>query len=270
MAVAIVVSVLAALAVGLLANRYVRPFATAEVQGIKLESMIAPVLTLAVILLAFVLVETFASFGRAKESAGEEARKVDFQFELAGNLPRPEAREMQGVTACYARVIAELEWPLTADEETAPEADAWTGRMRDGYARLARRGGEQPFALLLETERERGEARSARLTEARPALPAEVTILMIATTGLGVLALASFTLASVGRNTQIFAIAALAVILVVVQLTILDLDRPYSGVMEVQPTDIERIAEELAEDFEVTYPDAALPCDEQGREVGPA
>ena len=66
MAVVIIVAITLALVIGLLANRYVRPFATSELQGIKLETLVSPVMALTVLLLAFVLVQTFTSFQRGQ------------------------------------------------------------------------------------------------------------------------------------------------------------------------------------------------------------
>jgi cytochrome bd-type quinol oxidase subunit 2 len=72
-----------ALICGLMANRYVRPFAKTEVQGVKLEALVGPVVSLTVLLLAFTLVTVYGSFLRAQTSAAEETRKVDYQFEMA-------------------------------------------------------------------------------------------------------------------------------------------------------------------------------------------
>lgn len=265
MSIAIVVCLLLAVVAGLVANRFVRPFAKSEVQGVKLEALVSPMVTLSVLLLAFVLVQTFASFTRARDSEGDEARKIDFLYETAGYAPERQAVQLQGAVACYARVMAELEWPTTGEGRTAPEASVWTGQMRGVYGELIRQGGDQPFPILIATDKERGEARSRRLTEARPALPTAITILMIAATTLGVFALATFTLPNVQRNTQIFALAGLTTVLIVVQLAIADLDRPYSGVIQVSSTDLERVAADLGEDFGEDHPGRPLPCDEQGR-----
>lgn len=265
MSVLIVVCLLTAVAAGLVANRFVRPFAKSEVQGVKLEALVSPMVTLSVLLLAFVLVQTFASFGRARDSAGDEARKVDFLFETAGYAPPRQAVELQAAVACYARVMAELEWPTTGEGRTAREASVWTGQMRGVYATLIEQGGEQPFPILIATDKERGEARSRQLTEARPALPTAITILMIGATTIGLFVLATFTLPTVQRNTQMFALGGLTIVLVVVQLAIADLDRPYSGVIRVSPTDLERVAGDLGEDFAEDHTGRPLPCDEQGR-----
>jgi hypothetical protein len=255
-----------AFAVGMVANRYVRPFATSEVQGVKLEALIGPVMSLTVLVLAFVLVQVFASFARARDSASDEARKVDFLYELGGYVPADVAgQDMRAASACYARTIAFLEWPDVGTGRTAPEASAWTGMLRAAYTELVEAGGEQPLPLILQTDKERGEARSRRLTEARPALPGLMSSLLLVASTAGVLALATFTLPNVRRRVQLGAIGTLTILLVLVQFTILDMDRPYDGLIVVNAVDMTRVAGDLGEDFAEDHPDAELPCDGEGR-----
>ncbi len=86
---------------------------------------------------------------------------------------------------------------------------------------------------------------------------------MIISTSVAVLGLSTFTLPTVRRRVQLGAVSALALMLVLVQLTIADIDRPYDGLIAVEPVDIERVADDLSED----YPTRPLPCDPSGNEV---
>jgi hypothetical protein len=43
-----------------------------------------------------------------------------------------------------------------------------------------------------------------------------------------------------------------------------DLDEPFDGLNELEPTEMERISIGLEEDFATFAPDATLPCDEEG------
>ena len=43
------------------------------------------------------------------------------------------------------------------------------------------------------------------------------------------------------------------------------MDRPYSGLIEVPSTDLDRVAGDLGEDYPEDWPGRELPCDEQGR-----
>jgi cytochrome bd-type quinol oxidase subunit 2 len=256
--------VLVALVVGVVANRYVRPFAKSEVQGVKLEALINPAMTLAVLLLAFILVQVFASYVRAKESAGDEARKVDYLFEVSGFTPEPIRADLRAAVTCYARAVAVQEWPGLSEGRASPAVGPWTGELREAYQALAAQSVDQPFPIVLATDKERGEARSRRLTEARPAVPVPLTVLMVLASTVAIAGLGTFTLPSVRRRVQIGAITALAGMLILVQVTIIDIDRPYDGLIAVTAIDMERVAADLAEDYAEDYPQRALPCDPAG------
>ncbi|KAB7746521.1 hypothetical protein GA707_03265 [Nostocoides sp. F2B08] len=92
--IVIVASLSIAIVAGMFANRFVRPFATTEVQGVKLEALVGPLVSLTVLLLAFTLVTIFGSFQRAQFSASEEARKVDHQFEMAQLASEPQRQQL--------------------------------------------------------------------------------------------------------------------------------------------------------------------------------
>lgn len=265
----IAVIVGAALIAGLFANRYVRPFAKSEVQGVKLEALVGPFVSLTVLLLAFTLVTVFASFQRAQTSAAEEARKVDHQFEMAQYLNEPERQNLSAATTCYALAVANYEWDSMAQGRTASQVSPWTGQMRDAYAFMVKdeEVASSVMSAIFTADRDRGEARSKRLTESRPAVPIELKFLLIFTASIGIFALATFTLPSVRRRVQIGALTGLAIVFVLFLAVITDMDESYSGIVSVPPVDIVRVAGDLLEDYQEEYPQTPLPCDETGQEV---
>jgi hypothetical protein len=94
-----------------------------------------------------------------------------------------------------------------------------------------------------------------------------IKVILILTATVGLLALATFTLPLVRRRVQIGALAALATLLTVMLLAIDDVDRPYEGLVRVDPVDMQRVAADLREDFVELNPGVPLPCDEQGLPV---
>lgn len=58
-----------------------------DVQGIKTEHIVSPMVTLAVFLSAFVVAQATSSYRSATDQAGNEAGAVDQFFETAGLLP---------------------------------------------------------------------------------------------------------------------------------------------------------------------------------------
>ena len=152
-----------ALLIGLLANRWVRPFAKSEVQGVKLELLISPLLTLTVLLLAFVLVQVFASFRASKDASGLEAGRVVFEFDIAGYYDDPIAEPMQSALVCYARAVAHQDWPaLAGDPELSPAAGRWGAALDIPLAKLREIDNGQPYGTLLAADKERSDGR--RLT----------------------------------------------------------------------------------------------------------
>jgi hypothetical protein len=260
----------AALAAGLLANRWVRPFADSEVKGVKLEALVGPIMSLTVLLVAFTLVNVFASYNRAVQSAAEEARKVDFLYELGGYVPDAAIQvELQSGVACYAAAVSGPEWDVMADGRTSPAVSPWTRQIRGSIDQVTQSETPSPvISAVLTADKERGEARSRRLTEARPAVPTLLYWLLIASAAIGVFALATFTLPYVSRRVQFGVLVLLAVLLSLFIGMIRDLDRPYDGLISVEATDMTRVAGDLAEDWAEDHPGIPLPCDDRGESIG--
>jgi hypothetical protein len=258
-----------ALVAGLIANRYVRPFAKSEIQGVKLEALVGPIVSLTVLLIAFTLVTVFASFQRGQTAAADEARKVDNQFETAQYLNEPERQEVLAATTCYALAVSTYEWEAMADGRTASEVSPWTKAIRAGYADMVKADNVPSgvMSALLAADRDRAEARSKRLTEARPAVPTELKFLLVLSASLGILALGTFTLGYISRKVQIGVLSILALVFVLFLAAISDMDRPYDGIIAAPPDDITRVAGELLEDYQEMYPGKTLPCDETGRSL---
>lgn len=259
--------VITALVVGLIANRFVRPFAKSEVQGVKLEALVGPIVSLTVLLLAFTTVTVYASYQRAQQSASDEARKVDNQFEMAAYLKEPERREVLSGITCYGLAVTNYEWQTMSESKTAPEVSPWTKQIRAGYAKMAAADNvpSSVMSALFTADRDRGEARSKRLTEARPAVPNEIKFLLVMSASLGILALATFTLGYVSRTVQIGVLSILALVFILFLAAITDMDRPYDGLIAVSNEDITRVSASMVEDYEALYPGEPLPCDESGK-----
>ncbi len=260
--------IVGALLVGLVANRFVRPFAKTEVQGVKLETLTGPIVSVTVLLLAFTLVTVYQSFLRGATAAADEARKVDYQFEMGQLLKEPERQQIMSAMVCYASAVASYEWATMEQGRTAPEVSPWTRQIRAGVATMVQRDdvASSVMGSLLTADRDRGEARSRRLTEAQPSVPTELKALLVLTASIGILVLATFTLGSVNRRVQIGVLTALSSVFILFLAAITDLDKPYDGLIATEPTDITRVAGDLREDYLEEYPSVPLPCDETGRE----
>ena len=262
----IIVVLSVALVAGLVANHWVRPFAKSEVQGVKLELLVSPLLTLSVLLLAFLLVQVYASYKTVRDASSEEAGKVLAEFDISGYLPPEYAAPLQSSVVCYSRSVAEIEWGKL-DEGAAVDRTVshWGNKIDEPMAQLAAERSDQPYGTLLSVDRERAEARRKRITEARPSVPVELTLLLLGISALGVFSLAAFTLPYVSRRVQVGALLVLVTALGGMQLMLVEIDGKYDGVVAVEPTDLRAANELMTAKFEAKTPGDELPCDDQGR-----
>ena len=123
------------------------------------------------------------------------------------------------------------------------------------------------LSSVLNADRERAQARSRRLTEARPSVPTLLFALLIASAATGIFVLAAFTLPDLGRRVQIGVLAVLGTLLALFIGLIFDMDRPYRGLVAGEATDMTRVAGDLTEDWAEDHSGVALPCDDRGEMV---
>ncbi|HDY83927.1 MAG: hypothetical protein DRQ65_05195 [Gammaproteobacteria bacterium] len=260
----------AAVIVGVIANTRVRPYAKSEVQGVKLELMVSPLLALTTLLLAFVLVQVFTSYNRAKLSAGDEAGRVAGEFRLLQYLNDEHTITGQSALICYARAVVNLEWPIMAESnmEVVPEVSQWGALLTDVLTDVAATRTSQPFGVIISTERDRIDARRRRIAETRPAVPGAVTWLMLGVSAVAILSIATFTLPYVARRVQIGSLTLLTFVFATMQIAILEIDSKYDGWIRVGPEEMELISKVMEQHFVDHYPDFVLPCDADGQKPG--
>ncbi len=251
-----------ALGVGVLASTTVQRRASEGDDGLKLDLVVSPLLTLTALLLAFVLVQVFSSYTRVKLSTGEEAGMVVGEFKQFGLLPEPYATRGQTNMVCYARAVAEVEWPqLGKGLRVAPEPGFWIARLDVDLRELADRRSNPPFGSIVNTDRERIDARRSRLMEARPAVPPPVTWLMLAVSAVSILSIAMITPVARARRLQIAMFSLLAAVFAAVQITIIEIDDKFDGLIRVEPEEMRLVLGVM----EQVLADTELPCDAQGR-----
>jgi hypothetical protein len=255
-----------AVAVGVIANHWVRPFAKTEVQGIKLEVLIKPLLTLTVLLLSFVLVQAFSSYNRVRSAESEEARRLAFEYEVGGYFDDDIALPVQTALVCYGRAVASVEWPaLAGGIQLHPLPTQWAGEVEMVLAQIAASDDtDQPYGTLLGADRDRADARGKRIIEAEPAVPFSVRLLMVLVSAVALAAIAAFTLPYISRGVQIGALVVMAVVFLAMHWTIYEIDHKFDGVIQVEPVEMILLSTAMADQFAERHPDVVLPCDERG------
>lgn len=232
----------------------------------------APVVTITALLLSFSLVNVWGSFAEATQRAGDEAIAVDYQSDMAQVIPdATTSTELEAVLVCYARSIAGPEWRAMSDsgEATAPEVDTWTDRLqRDiGLLGAKKTGASAVEREFISADKERGTARSQRLTEARVSIPEPITLLMLAAAAVSIIVLAWANLPARNRRLHVMALVLVTLLFFGLITVITELDSPYWGAIDIEATDMSRVAADEAADFAERHPGSQLPCDDEGRQV---
>ncbi|MFE5794232.1 hypothetical protein ACFQ8C_16850 [Streptomyces sp. NPDC056503] len=263
-----VVAMAAALAAGLFANQVRRRRRAGDADGdgeeASVSDLISPLETLAVLLVAFVIVVAAESYGAASTAVEAEAGRVDQLYEVADYAPEPQRERLQAAAVCYARAIQAVEWPLMAEGGAkSPYASVWSTGFRTHFKELAHQD-DATFGLLVEADDERSKARQARISEATPAIPPFVYWFMVVALAATVGAFA-FGLPRERGPSHLILLCVLAVLFTGSLLLIEDIDTPFSGQIRITNESMRETAEDISEDFAVDHPTSTLPCDADGQ-----
>lgn len=261
MTLVIVVAVLALIA-GLAANRWLRPRLLSEDDdtGMAVKDMVGPLLTLTVLLLAFVLVTANGSYGKAEVAARGEARALDQLVETAEYAPETQRAQIQADAVCYARAVRTQEWPAMSDGHGSPAPSVWSTGFRQVFRELE---GKPVFGMLIGADNKRSDERDERLTQATASIPSAIFWFLLATLTITVMALGVCVPRKNNRG-QILTLVVITALLTTTLCIIRDVDRPFGGIIDVQSTAMADTEREAARDFAAHQPVSELPCDDQG------
>ncbi|MEU6679842.1 hypothetical protein [Streptomyces sp. NPDC046853] len=261
MVLVIVVAVLALLA-GLAANRYLRPrLMPDDDNGMAVKDLVGPLLTLTVLLLAFVLVTASGSYGKAEVAARGEARALDQLTEISEYAPMAQRERIQADAVCYARAVRTQEWPAMADGNGSAAPSVWSTDVRRSFRDLE---GKPVFGMLIAADNKRSDEREERLTQATPSIPNAIFWFLLATLVITVVALA-VCLPRRNNRAQLIVLTVITALLTVTLCIIRDVDRPFGGTTSVDPTAIAEVERQATRDFLAHHKPSDLPCDENGK-----
>ncbi|WP_425832155.1 hypothetical protein [Streptomyces fractus] len=261
MVIVIVVAALALIA-GLAANRYLRPRLLAEDDdtGMAVKDLVGPLLTLTVLLLAFVLVTANGSYGKAEVASRGEARAVDQLVETAEYAPEKQRAAVQADSVCYARAVRVQEWPAMSDGKGSSAPSVWSTDLRHTFRALE---GEPVFGMLVSADHKRSEEREERLTQATASIPNAILWFLLAVLAVTVAAL-GICLPRKHNRGQLAALTLVTVLLTATLCIIRDVDRPFGGIIDVRPTAIADVERQATRDFLAHAKLADIPCDKKG------
>ncbi|MFJ4713826.1 hypothetical protein [Streptomyces sp. NPDC088785] len=261
MTLVIVVAAVALLS-GLAANRFLRPRLLSEDDdtGMAVKDLVGPLLTLTVLLLAFVLVTANGSYGKAEVASRGEARALDQLVETAEYAPEKQRAEIQAAAVCYARAVRTQEWPAMADGRGSAAPSVWSTAFRRTFRDLE---GEPVFGMLIAADNKRSDEREERLTQATASIPSAILWFLLATLAITVVALGMCIPRRRNRG-QLITLVVITALLTTTLCIIRDVDRPFGGIIDVEPTAITDAEGQATRDFVTNHPAAELPCTADG------
>lgn len=261
MIITIVVAGLA-LVGGVLANRLLHRRAVGDDnEGLSVSDLTAPMQTMTILVLAFVLAMAASSHGNADEAALTEAAAVDHMYEVADFAPAAQRVRLQGDVVCYARAVRTVEWPALAQGHSSPASSVWSTDFRLTLAEL---GAGPSFEMLVAADDKRSQARQTRLAESNPTIPGTIYWYMLVSLAVTIIAL-GVCLPRTGNRPQLVALSVITALLTGALLMIRDVERPFTGLVRVKPTAIAEAEAQATREFRAAYGMGGLPCDARGR-----
>jgi hypothetical protein len=232
-----------------------------HVDGLNATEASVPLVTLAVLLMTFVLVQVFGSWSAVSDEETREATATLQLFRVAQLFEDVGVRDdLKGDVVCYAISVAEQDWPAMADDAASDVPTYWGQRIRDIAAAEGNKPQLHPAAQdLIGQDANRSAARQARLGEARPAIPTALYVLMLLVVATTLVMLSVITAASVRPRVHLAIVIVSTLAFGAALLLIRDLDQPYDGVTGRSPAETEFIIDLMRPDAP-----AALPCDPAG------
>ncbi|MEU1151229.1 hypothetical protein ACFYO9_34670 [Streptomyces sp. NPDC005863] len=260
--VLVIVVALIALLAGLAANRWLRPRLLSEDDdtGMAVKDLVGPLLTLTVLLLAFVLVTANGSYGKAEVASRGEARALDQLVETAEYAPAEQRAQIQADAVCYARAVRAHEWPAMSDGHGSTVPSVWSTDVRQKFRALE---GKPVFGMLIAADNKRSDEREERLTQASASIPGTIFWFLLATLFITVLAL-GICLPRKGNRGQMIMLTVITALLTTMLIIIRDVDRPFGGIINVSSTAITDVEKQATRDFAAHHAGTRLPCDGAG------
>ena len=265
----VVVAVLLATVGGFLAQRVLHrerlhDDPLARIEGLPVSELVIPVRTLATLLMAFVLVAVFQSYDQAKDDAAMEAGAVLSMAEDAVLLPPAPRQDVLGHLACYARSVAGPDWRAQSQGGPSPATDAAADAVAVSLQRAVQvQGSDVAMSSILSSNSLRVQTRIQRIQEAQPSVPGPVWVVLMVAVSAAIGGLAAFGHPGVRRRMQLAVLAGTTVVFVCTLVVIHDLDRPYDGLVRIEPTAMMTVAGRIA-----ALPGGReAPCDINGNPV---
>jgi hypothetical protein len=125
----ILLAVILAVAELLVVQRLV-PLTSRESHNTVISIIYAALYVMFGVIVGFSAYLVLNKYNLSETTAKTEASNVEELYWLAEQLPQQERDEVQELTASYARVVVDEEWPLMKNGQESPRADALVNDLR--------------------------------------------------------------------------------------------------------------------------------------------
>jgi hypothetical protein len=219
------------------------------------------------VLLGFVVFLAFTSYDTARSGARREATDVAQQYETAQLFPRATSARLGGQLFCYGRSVIHIEWPALRKGEELGPFNPWGLPLFETFRQIVPRTAAEQIAYSkwLDQREDREQARLDRVQAGQGVVPSPLWIILLVSAGLVSVYAFFFVDRSEGAVPQALIAGSLATMLATSLLVIRFFDNPYRpGLGALQPTDMERVLDQMAQaSAELKLP-VRIPCDRFG------
>jgi len=208
-------------------------------------AVVAVIGTTYAVILAFTLSGVWNNFQSAQATEEQEANALTNVYRIATQLQDPNALRMQELCARYADNALNREWPAMKDEQMPPEAGDIIDQLWQLTGQAQAHAAPDAIAAYQLMEELRGltQYRRLRIMQAREHLPIILWSVLI-TGGIITVAAACFFGVSNFRF-HLLQVMTLSFLIALVLVAIAEIDRPYQGLVRVDPHGFESAAQKL-------------------------
>ncbi len=199
-------------------------------------AVVAVIGTTYAVILAFMLSGVWNMFQQAQANEEQEANALTNVWRIAGQLQPPTSTDMRALCLKYAHDAVDREWPaLAADKPVPPETSETVNQLWAVAGQSQAHPGNDSIAVyqMMEELRMLTQYRRIRMMQAREELPGILWAVLIAGGTITVSASCFFGVPNF--RFHVLQVVVLSFLIALVLVAIDDIDRPYQGVVAVQP-----------------------------------
>jgi hypothetical protein len=195
--------------------------------------------TIYAVLLAFIVIAVWETYGAANDNAAEEASTLTTLYRQTNGMPDAQQAELRKLVRTYTEEVINDEWPLQAANGAAsPKARKGIGDIYRAYRTMDPRVASAPIGVeFLQTMRTVATDRNRRITQAGERLSGVLWGVLVVG-GLIVVSMTFFLYMEVGWPQLVFSVLVSALIGTLLFITLL-LNRPFNGPLAITPETFE-------------------------------